>query len=195
MFLRTHQASFRRRTERCGLERNACYKRTSSPSTPSRSWGTKSGPRRAKKLKNDLRAANSSGGGNKLGRSRTTIAYEQAADISGIKPHSSIFYELDCTQKMISELNTNSSVDGKQNSPSQPNGQFVSAGRERWMAAKTSFAAPPTSTPGGQSIEAGAQPEATSESRINTTSAPFSHAAMRGGIIWGGSPVVQGSGT
>ena len=40
----------------------------------------------------------------------TTIAYEQAADISGIAPHSSILYELDCAQKMIRELKINGSV-------------------------------------------------------------------------------------
>src|SRR4029078_1466887 len=55
----------------------------------------------------------------------TTIAYEQAADISAIAPHSSVFYELDCAQKMIRELSTNNLVNGQQGSFSEPNGQFV----------------------------------------------------------------------
>ena len=56
----------------------------------------------------------------------TTIAYEQAADISGIAPHSNVFYELDCAQKMIRELNTDISLNGQQGSTTEPNGQFVS---------------------------------------------------------------------
>ena len=55
----------------------------------------------------------------------TTIAYEQAADISGIAPHSSVFYELDCAQKMTRELSTNNLVNGQPSSSSEPNGQFV----------------------------------------------------------------------
>src|SRR5262249_44877309 len=55
----------------------------------------------------------------------TTVAYEQAADISGISSHSSTFYELDCTQKMIRELNANMPVNGQQGSSSEPDGQFI----------------------------------------------------------------------
>jgi len=55
----------------------------------------------------------------------TTIAYEQAADMSGIAPRSSTFYELDCTQKMIREVNTNTSVNGQQSSSDELNGQPV----------------------------------------------------------------------
>ena len=54
----------------------------------------------------------------------TTIAYEQAADISGIAPHSSILYELDCAQKMIRELKINGSVND-QGSSNEPNAPFV----------------------------------------------------------------------
>jgi lipoprotein-anchoring transpeptidase ErfK/SrfK len=97
----------------------------------------------------------------------TTIAYEQAADMSGIAPHSSIFYELDCAQKMMRELNTNISVNGQQGSSSEPNGQFVPPEENgKWLLKllcpqPNSTVAPPDSTPfGGQNNEAGAQPKA-----------------------------------
>lgn len=97
----------------------------------------------------------------------TTIAYEQAADTSGIAPHSSIFYELNCAQKMMRELNTNISVNGQQGSSSEPNGQFVPPEENgKWLLKllcpqPNSTVAPPTSTPfGGQNNEAGAQPKA-----------------------------------
>lgn len=91
----------------------------------------------------------------------TTIAYEQAADMSGIAPHSSIFYELNCAQKMMRELNTNISDNGQQGSSSEPKGQFVPPEENGKWLLKLLCPQPnstvPTSTPfGGQNNEAGA---------------------------------------
>jgi hypothetical protein len=95
-----------------------------------------------------------------------TIAYEQAADMGGIAPRSSIFYELDCAQKMIRELN-NVSVNGQQGSSSEPSGEFVAPEENgKWLLKllcpqPNSTVAPPTSAPfGAQSNEAGSQPKA-----------------------------------
>jgi hypothetical protein len=48
------------------------------------------------------------------------ILYEEAADIAGIQPRSSIYYEIDCAQKMLRELSVSVSVNGKFGSRQTP---------------------------------------------------------------------------
>jgi hypothetical protein len=101
---------------------------------PKQELGNKILAEAAKKLKNGYVPPILVGAETDSEQTATTIAYEQAADISGIAPQSSIFYELDCTQKLIRELNTNSSVNGQQGSSSEPNGQFVPPEENgRWL--------------------------------------------------------------
>jgi hypothetical protein len=46
--------------------------------------------------------------------------YEEAANLSGIKPHSTIFYELNCSQRMIRELSMTIEVNGQYGSRNRP---------------------------------------------------------------------------
>jgi hypothetical protein len=46
--------------------------------------------------------------------------YEETANISGIKPHSNIFYEINCSQKMLRELSINLLVNGQHGSKDTP---------------------------------------------------------------------------
>jgi hypothetical protein len=46
--------------------------------------------------------------------------YEEAANLSGIKPHSTIFYELNCSQRMMRELSMTFDVNGKYGSSNKP---------------------------------------------------------------------------
>jgi len=109
----------------------------------------------------------------------TTIEYEQAADISGIAPHSSILYELDCAQKMIRELKINGSVND-QGSSNEPNAPFVVPEENgKWLLKllcpqSNSTVAPPNSLPfGSQSNEAGAQTSTQVESNpVDSQRAP-----------------------
>jgi hypothetical protein len=48
------------------------------------------------------------------------ILYEEAADIAGIQPHSSIYYEIDCAQKLLRELSVSISFNGKLDSRQTP---------------------------------------------------------------------------
>ena len=48
------------------------------------------------------------------------VAYEEAASLSGIKPLSTIFYELNCAQKMLRELSIRILVKGKYSSMDEP---------------------------------------------------------------------------
>ncbi len=55
-------------------------------------------------------------------RGATITQYEETANISGIKPHSTIFYELNCSQKMLRELSVSIDLNGRQgflNKPSE----------------------------------------------------------------------------
>jgi hypothetical protein len=47
-------------------------------------------------------------------------AYEETANITSIKPHATIFYELDCSQKMLRELSISFSVNGQYGSSQTP---------------------------------------------------------------------------
>src|SRR4029078_4089703 len=105
----------------------------------------------------------------------TTIAYEQAADISGIAPHSSILYELDCAQKMIRELNTSGSVND-QDSSNEPNAPFIVPEENgKWLLKLLfpqphSTVAPPKSLPFRRpSKQAGAQTSTQVELRRRTS--------------------------
>jgi lipoprotein-anchoring transpeptidase ErfK/SrfK len=134
---------------------------------PKQELGNKIVAEAAKKLKSGYVPPILVGAETDYEQTATTIAYEQAADISGIAPHSSIFYELDCTQKMIRELNTSMSVNGQQDSSSKPNGKFVPPEENgKWLLKllcpqPNSAVAPSASTPSvGRSNEAGGQRDA-----------------------------------
>jgi hypothetical protein len=56
----------------------------------------------------------------------TIMQYEEIANISGIKPHSSIFYELNCSQRMLRELSMSFSANGRYGSSNKPRDwQFI----------------------------------------------------------------------
>lgn len=46
--------------------------------------------------------------------------YEETANISSIKPHTRIFYELNCSQKMLRELSMSIDVNGQRGSLNSP---------------------------------------------------------------------------
>jgi hypothetical protein len=55
------------------------------------------------------------------GHKRLAITlYEETADIADIQPHSRIYYEIDCAQKMLRELSISFSVNGKRGSREKP---------------------------------------------------------------------------
>jgi hypothetical protein len=48
------------------------------------------------------------------------VAYEEIANLGSIQPHTNIFYELNCAQKMLRELSIHISVNGKSGSIDKP---------------------------------------------------------------------------
>jgi len=57
----------------------------------------------------------------------TIIQYEETANISYILPHAKIYYDLDCSQKMLRELSVDISAKGKRGGTDQPGGDIGSA--------------------------------------------------------------------
>jgi hypothetical protein len=48
------------------------------------------------------------------------ISYEAVADLGSINPHSQIFYEINCHEKMVHELSISANLDGKIGSSDKP---------------------------------------------------------------------------
>jgi hypothetical protein len=48
------------------------------------------------------------------------VAYEESANLSAIEPHAQIFYEMDCSERMIRRLSTSMHVNGRSGFDSKP---------------------------------------------------------------------------